>query len=96
MDALLIRLVLIVGFLAYMAAVYLLLHIVFARFVHGPESRTLWFFSVVTRPLTRPLRPFLAPGTPEARIRLIALGVYATLWLVTKALVAQMRGVPPG
>jgi hypothetical protein len=96
MDALLIRLVLILGFLAYMAAVYLLLHIVFARFIHGPESRTLWFFSVVTRPLTRPVRPFLAPGTPETRSRLIALGVYAVFWLITKVLVAHLRKAPPG
>ena len=96
MDALLIRAVLILGFLAYMAAVYLLLHIVFARFIRGPESRTLWFFSVVTRPLTRPVRPFLAPGTPETRVRLIALGVYAAFWLITKVLVAQMRGIPRG
>lgn len=96
MDALLIRLVLILGFLAYMAAIYLLLHIVFARFIHGPESRTLWFFSVVTRPLTRPVRPFLAPGTPETRFRLIALGVYAVFWLITKVLVAHLRPAPPG
>ncbi len=96
MDAPLIRVILILGFLAYMAAVYLLLHIAFARFIHGPESRTLWFFSVVTRPLTRPVRPFLAPGTPETRVRLIALGVYAVFWLITKILVAQMRGMPPG
>ena len=96
MDALLIRAVLILGFLAYMAAVYLLLHIVFARLIRGSESRTLWFFSVVTRPLTRPVRPLLAPDTPETRVRLIALGVYAAFWLITKVLVAQMRGIPPG
>jgi len=96
MDALAIRSVLILGFLAYMAAVYLILHMIFARLIVGPESRTLWFFSVVTGPLTRPVRPFLSPGTSEARVRLVALGVYAAVWLVTKVVVAQLRGSPPG
>jgi uncharacterized protein YggT (Ycf19 family) len=95
MDALLIRLVLIVGFLAYMGAIYLLLHIIFARLIHGAESRTLWFFSVVTRPLTRPVRRFLPPGASDARVRVIALCAYAAVWVVTKMLVAQLRGGPP-
>jgi uncharacterized protein YggT (Ycf19 family) len=94
MDALLIRLVLILGFLAYMAAIYLVLHIVFARLIQRPQSQMLWFFSVVTRPLTRPVRRFLPPDTPDARVRLVALGVYAVVWLATKVLVAQLRGGP--
>jgi len=96
MDALAIRSVLILGFLAYMAAVYLILHMIFARLITAPESRTLWFFSVVTGPLTRPVRRFLSPGASEARVRLLALGVYAAVWLVTKVLVAWLRGGPHG
>lgn len=96
MDALLIRLVLILGFVAYMAAVYLVLEMIFARLIRGPDSRTLWFFSIVTRPLTHPVRRFLPPGTSDARVRLVALGVYAALWLVTKMLVARLRGGLPG
>ena len=96
MDAFLIRLVLILGFLAYMAAIYLVLHMIFGRLIRGPDSRTLWFFSVVTQPLTRPVRQFLPAGTSDARVRLVALGVYAALWLVTKMLVAQLRAGPSG
>ena len=96
MDALLIRFVLILGFLAYMAAIYLLLHIVFARLIQSPQSQMLWFFSVVTGPLTRPVRRLLPLDTSDARVRFVALGVYAAVWLVTKVLVAQLRGGPPG
>jgi hypothetical protein len=91
MDALVIRLVLIVGFLAYMAAIYLVLHMIFARLIRGLDSRTLWFFSVVTGPLTRPIRRFLPVGISDARVRFVALGVYAAVWLVTKVIVARLR-----
>ena len=96
MEEFALRLVLIMGFLAYMAGVYLVLHIIFARFIRAPESRTLWFFTVVTRPLTRPIRAFVPRETSDARIRWLALGLYAAFWLVTKVLVAQLRTVPPG
>jgi hypothetical protein len=45
----------------------------------------LWFFGVVTGPLTRPVRRLLAPGTPEVRVRVVALAVYTGLWLVSRA-----------
>lgn len=93
MDTFLIRLLLVVGFLAYMAGIYLLVHIVFVRLVRNPESPVLWFFSVVTGPLTRPVRALLPPGTPEARLRWIALGTCAAIWLLTKVVLAQMRGL---
>jgi hypothetical protein len=96
MADLALRLALILGFLAYMAGVYLVLHIIFARFIRAPASRTLWFFAVVTRPLTRPIRAFFPRETSDVRIRWLALGMYAAFWLVTKILVAQLRTVPPG
>lgn len=96
MADLALRLALIMGFLAYMAGVYLVLHIIFARFLRAPESRTLWFFTVVTRPLTSPIRTLLPRETSDARLRWLALGLYAAFWLVTKVLVAQLRAVPPG
>jgi len=37
-----------------------------------------------------------ALDTSDARVRFVALGVYAAVWLVTKVLVAQLRGEPPG
>jgi uncharacterized protein YggT (Ycf19 family) len=88
-----VRLLLVLGFLAYMAGIYLLVHIVFARLVRNPESPVLWFFSVITGPLTRPVRAFLPPGASEARLRWLALGVCAAIWLLTKVVLAQMRGL---
>jgi hypothetical protein len=89
MDELPLRLYLFVNIVVplvfFMAAIYLALHIVFARFVLTPASPVTWFFGVVTGPLTRPIRAWLAPGTPEPRVRLLALGVYAALWLVSRA-----------
>jgi hypothetical protein len=76
----------------FMAFVYLLLHILFARVVTRPDSPVLWFFSVVTGPLTRPIRALLAPGTPERRVRLVALGVYVALWLGSRILLTHWVG----
>ena len=78
----------------FMASVYLLLHILFARFIARLDSPVLWFFAVVTGPLTRPVRALLAAGTPERRVRLVALGVYVVLWLGTRILLAQWVGPP--
>ena len=81
-----------------MAAIYLLLHVAFARLIGRPDSPVVWFFSVVTGPLTRPVRVMLAPGTPERRVRLVALGAYTGLWLVSRlllhALLAPWIGSP--
>jgi hypothetical protein len=71
-----------------MAALYLALHIAFAALIPRPESPVLWFFSVVTGPLTRPVRAMLPPSTPEPRVRAIALAVYAGLWLGVRVLFA--------
>jgi hypothetical protein len=99
MDDLLLRLTVlgrvVVPLLLFMAWLYLLLHILFARFVRDPESPVLWFFAVVTGPLTRPVRMLLPPGTPEPRIRLVALAVYVALWLLARiALSSPGRSVP--
>ena len=94
MDELGLRLVLlanvVIPLLFFMAAIYLSLHIAFARFVSSPESPVLWFFSVVTGPLTRPVRAWLTPGAPEPTIRLVALGVYTALWLVSRAVLVWL------
>jgi hypothetical protein len=87
-DELVLRLYLffnvLVPLVFFMAAVYLSLHIVFARLIATHASPVMWFFGVVTAPLTRPVRAWLAPGTPEPRVRLLALGVYAGLWLLSR------------
>ena len=78
----------------FMAAIYLLLHVLFARFITRPNSPVLWFFAVVTGPLTRPVRAFRAAGTPERQVRMVALGVYVALWLGSRILLAQWVGSP--
>jgi uncharacterized protein YggT (Ycf19 family) len=90
------RLLVILWFLFYMAAIYLALHILVARFSRAPESRLLWFFSVVTGPLTRPVRLLTPPATPESRIRLIALGAYVALMVAARFVVSSLGGNPLG
>jgi uncharacterized protein YggT (Ycf19 family) len=76
--------------------VYLGLHIAVARLVRRPDSPVLWFFGVVTSPLTRPIRALLPPGTPERRIRVIAFAVYLVLWLGVRAAFVGMGLARPG
>lgn len=87
MDDLGLRLVLLVRvlvpFLFMMATVYLAAHILFARLISSRESQALAFFTIVTSPLTRPIRAFLPPGTADTRVRAVALAVYLVLWIVT-------------
>jgi hypothetical protein len=87
------RALVLVWFLAYMAAIYLALHIVVARLARSPESRLLWFFSVVTAPITRPVRALLPVGSPESRVRLVTLVVLAGLGLGARALLGALGGV---
>jgi hypothetical protein len=82
----------VIPFVFFMAAVYLALHILFARLVASPGSPVVWFFGVVTGPLTRPVRAWLAPGSPESKVRLLALGVYVALWLASRAFFIWLSG----
>ena len=73
-----------IPFIFFMASVYLALHIVFARFAAADRpSATLWFFAIVTGPLTRPVRALLPTGTPESRVRALSLAVYVGLWIIS-------------
>jgi hypothetical protein len=83
-------------FLCYMASIYLALHMVVARMSRAPESRLLWFFSVVTSPLTRPVRALLPAGTPEKRVRAVSLGFYVALLIAARLALAAMGGNPLG
>ena len=58
----------VVPLVLFMASVYLCLHILFARLITRPDSPVLWFFSVVTGPLTRPVRAAAAAGTLRAAV----------------------------
>jgi hypothetical protein len=75
----------------FMAWIYLALHMLFARLVTNPESPVLWFFAVVTGPLTRPVRALLPTGTPEPRVRMMALALYVALWIVVRVVLASGR-----
>jgi uncharacterized protein YggT (Ycf19 family) len=89
---LLLLLNVVVPLLLFMAWVYLLLHIIVARVIGRADSPVLWFFAVVTGPLTRPIRSVLPSGTPEPRVRTISLAVYMLLWIVARAVLHQVAG----
>jgi hypothetical protein len=86
---------LVLPLLLFMAWVYLALHVLFARLIRNPQSPLLWFFSVVTGPLTRPVRAVLAAGTPEPRVRAISLAAYFAFWLVVRILLAVLLPAVP-
>jgi hypothetical protein len=93
MDALGYRLLLLISFIAYMAAIYVALHIVVAYFSRTPGSWLLWFFSVVTGPLTRPIRRLVPEGTTESQLRYLTLAACVVVWLVARLLLAVLGGV---
>jgi hypothetical protein len=80
-----------VPFLFMMASVYLAVHVVFSWLIVSPRSQVLAFFSVVTSPLTRPVRAALPAGTAESRVRVVALAVYLVLWIVTDRLARMLE-----
>jgi len=92
MPELIYRLLVLVWFLSYMAAIYLALHMIVARFSRAPDSRLLWFFSVITGPLTRPVRSW-APGASEGRVRLITLLALVALWIGSRLVLGAMGGL---
>jgi uncharacterized protein YggT (Ycf19 family) len=96
MGPLIYRLLVLLWFFFYLAAIYLALHIVVARFVRAPESRLLWFFSVVTGPLVRPVRALMPDGTPETLVRAVSLAAYVVLMLVAHVAFRQLGGNPLG
>lgn len=96
MHELVHRLLVLIWFVAYMSAIYLALHIALARVITGPQSRVLWFFSVVTTPLTAPVRAVLPAGTPEGRVRWITLALCVGVWLGMRLLLAGLGGVGLG
>lgn len=93
MHELIYRFFVLIWFLSYMAAIYLALHMIVARFTRAPDSRLLWFFSVITGPLTRPVRAWAPASTSEGRVRLVTLVVLVALWLGMRLLLGTMGGV---
>jgi hypothetical protein len=68
-------------FLCFMAMFYLALHKITFRFSQKPNSKLLWFFSVLTAPLTRPVRAWMARRGSEDQLLSRALLFYGFLWL---------------
>jgi uncharacterized protein YggT (Ycf19 family) len=68
-------------FLCFMAIFYLALHKLVSRLSHKPNSKLLWFFSVLTTPLTRPVRAWITPGASDDQLLSRSLLVYGFLWL---------------
>jgi hypothetical protein len=77
-----LRLLFLLRFLCFMCLLYLALHSILARLIARPDSKVLWFFSVLTSPLIRPLQRWIAPHSPEPHRRLVALMVYGVLWML--------------
>jgi len=65
-----------------MAVVYLALHKIVASRSRKPGSKLLWFFTVLTSPLTRPVSAWIAPGATGDRLLTAALLSYGVLWLL--------------
>jgi hypothetical protein len=82
------RLVYLVWFLAFMATIYLALHMLLARLIRNPQSKVLAFFTIMTHPLTSPARSFLEPGTAETRVRAVTLGILVGIWLLSRTAMA--------
>jgi hypothetical protein len=68
-------------FLCFMAIFYLALHKLVARLSRKPDSKLLWFFSVLTAPLIRPVRAWTAPGASDAQLLSKSLLFYGFLWI---------------
>ncbi|MGB7946945.1 MAG: hypothetical protein WCH75_04600 [Candidatus Binatia bacterium] len=81
-----LSLLLLIRFLCFVAIVYLSLHVMFTRLISRPDSKVLWFFSIITSPLTWPVRVWLFPQASESQIRFAALFVYGLLWVLVVVL----------
>lgn len=95
MNGFVLQLVVLLRFICFIALFYLMLHIFVSRIIKRPEHKVLWFFSVLTGPLTRPVRVWLSGDVPEQRLRWIALMFYGVLWLVAVALTRLLSGSSP-
>jgi uncharacterized protein YggT (Ycf19 family) len=94
MNGFVLQLLVLLRFVCFIALFYLMLHILMSRIIQRSEHKILWFFSVLTGPLTRPVRVWVSGDMPEQRLRWIALVFYALLWLVAIALTRVLFGSP--
>lgn len=74
--------------IAFIGVLYMALHILVARLSRKPDSKLLWFFEVLTGPLTRTVARVAPEGTAPARLRWLALGACVLIWVA--AIVADL------
>lgn len=86
-----LRILFLLRFLCFIAVVYLALHVIVIRLSRKPGSKLLWFFSVLTAPLLRPIKWF-APAIAENRLPSAALFFYVLLWLLFVVLDQVLAG----
>ena len=95
MNRFVFQLIILLRFVCFIALFYLMLHILVSRIIKRPEHKVLWFFSILTGPLTRPVRGWVSGDMPEQRLRWIALMFYGVIWLVAVALTRLLPGSSP-
>lgn len=67
---------------AFMVLLYLGLGWLSVRYGRNPESKVRAFFRLLCSPITRPVARLMPPGTGEARVLVVSIGIVAGLWLV--------------
>jgi uncharacterized protein YggT (Ycf19 family) len=93
MNEVALQVIVLLRFICFIALFYLMLHILVSRVIKRPDHKVLWFFSVLTDPLTRPVRVWVSGEVPEQRLRLLALIFYGVLWLVGVGLTRMVAGL---
>jgi hypothetical protein len=93
MNDTLVRLIYVLWFICFMATCYLGLHVVVAPLLQ-PGSKTTAFFTILTSPLTRPVRRLLGPGASEKRVRAVALAAVAAVCIVFRILLTSVLPAP--
>lgn len=92
MAEFLLRVLVLLRLLCFMALVYLGLYALLARVLTKPGSKMLWFFAVLTAPLLAPLRHWRATPGQEKRLVSEALIVYGVLWMLTVLMTRLLSG----
>jgi hypothetical protein len=64
-----------------MAVFYLALHNLIARLSRNPGGKVLWFFAVLTAPLTRPVRAWTINDASNHQLLTKSLLFYVCIWL---------------
>jgi len=76
------QILLLLRFFCFMAVFYLALHKIVARLSRKPDSKLLWFFGVLTAPLTLPVKRYTSPDATDDQIVSYSLIFYGLLWMV--------------